>query len=99
MEKKYSINELEFLAVVWAKENFRNFVYGTEFEVVSDHKALTTILKDNRSNETFSLGLMRWVDRLLPFQFKLVPMHQVVQLEWQITCPDTHPNGTATKIQ
>ena len=71
-EKKYSINELELLAVVWAIENFRNFVYGTEFEVVSDHKALTTILKDNRSNKTFSSRLTRWVDRLLPFQFKVV---------------------------
>ena len=53
-EKKYSINEIELIAVVWAIEKFRNFVYGTEFEVVSDHKALTTILKNNRSNKTFS---------------------------------------------
>ena len=71
-EKKYSINELELLVVVWAIEKFRNCVYGTEFEVVSDHKALTTILKVNRSNKTFSSRLTRWVDRLLPFQFKVV---------------------------
>ena len=31
-EKKYSINELELLAVVWAIENFRNFVYETELK-------------------------------------------------------------------
>ena len=71
-EQKYSINELELLAVVWAVEYFRNFVYGTEFEVVSDHKALTTILRGNRGNKTYSSRLTRWVDRLLPFQFRVV---------------------------
>ena len=40
-EQKYSINELELLAVVWAIENIRNYVYGVQFEVKSDHKALT----------------------------------------------------------
>ena len=68
-EQKYSIIELELLALVWAVENFRNYVYGTEFEVVSDHKALTSILKGNRANKTFSSRLTRWVDRRSPFQF------------------------------
>ena len=36
-DKKYSINEIELLAVVWTIEIFQNYVYGTEFEVVSDH--------------------------------------------------------------
>ena len=39
LEQKNSINELEFLAVVWSIENFRNYVYGTDFEVVLDHKS------------------------------------------------------------
>ena len=71
-EQKYSITEIELLAVVLAIENFRNFVYGMEFEVVSDHKVLLTIPKDNRGNKTFPSRLTRWVDRLLPFQFKVV---------------------------
>ena len=53
-EQKYSINELELLAVVWAVEYFRNFVYGTEFEVVSDHKALTTIESNHSVNSSDS---------------------------------------------
>ena len=57
VEKKGSINKLELLSVVWAIENFRKFVYGAEFEVVSDNKALTTILKDNGSNKLFSSRL------------------------------------------
>ena len=68
----FSTNELELLAVVWAIENFRNYVWGTEFEAVSDHKALMTISKDNRANKTFSSRLTRWVDCLLLFQFKVV---------------------------
>ena len=71
-EQKYSINELELLAVIWAVENFRNYVYGTEFEIVSDHRALLSVLKNNRGNKTFSSRLTRWVDRLLPFEFKIV---------------------------
>ena len=53
-------------------ENFRNYVYGAEFEVVSDNKASMTILSDNWANKTFWCRLTRWVDILLPFQFKVV---------------------------
>ena len=42
-EQKHSINELELLAVVWAIESFRNYVYGIQFEIISDQKALTAI--------------------------------------------------------
>ena len=68
-EQKYSITELELLAVVWAFEGFRNFVYGIQFEVISDHKALTAILKGNLANKTCSDRLSRWIDRLPQFQF------------------------------
>ena len=71
----YSINELQLFALLWLIENFRNYVYGTDFEVVSDHKALMTVLKDNRANKTYktySSRLDRSVDRILPFQFKVV---------------------------
>ena len=71
-EQKYSINDLQLYAVVWSIENFKNYVYGTESEVVSDHKALMTVLKDNMASKTYSSRLTRWVDRLLPLQFKVV---------------------------
>ena len=71
-ESKYLINELELLAVVWSVEHFKNYVYGIEFEIVSDHKALKSVLKANKSNKTFSSRLTRWVDRLLPFEFNVV---------------------------
>ena len=71
-EMKYSINELELLAIVWAIEHFKNYVYGVQFKVISDHKALMSVLKPNRGNKTFSSRLTRWVDRLLPFEFEVV---------------------------
>ena len=37
-EMKYSTNELELLGVVWATEQCRNYLYGAEFQIVTDHK-------------------------------------------------------------
>ena len=53
LECKYSINELELLAVVWAVEHFKNYLYGTKFQIVSEHKAWTSVLKGNTNNKTF----------------------------------------------
>ena len=72
LEAKYSINELELLAVVWSVEHFKNYVYGVPFGIVSDHKALQSVLKSNKGNKTYSSRLTRWVDKLLPFDFSIV---------------------------
>ena len=72
LQAKYSINEIELLAVVWAIEHFKNYVYGEKFGVVSDHKTLQSVLKANKGNKTFSSRLTRWVDRLLPFDFSVI---------------------------
>ena len=71
-EKKYSTNELELLAVVWVVDRFKHYLLGKEFVIVTDHKALTSALEGNRSSKTYQLRLTRWVDRLLPYQFKIV---------------------------
>ena len=71
LESKYSINELELLAIVWAIEHFKNYLYGTKFKKISDHKALTFVLKGNKKNKTYSSRLTRWVDRLFPFEFEI----------------------------
>ena len=69
---KYSTNELELLGVVWAtKHHFRNYLYGTEFQIVTDHKALLSALSANHGNKTMHSRLTRWVNRLLPFNFKI----------------------------
>ena len=72
LETKYSINELELLAVVWSVEHFKNYVYGVRFAVVSDHKTLQSVSKSNKGNKTYSSRLTRWADRLLRFDFSIV---------------------------
>ena len=66
LESRYSTNKLELLAVVWSLEYFKYYLYGSEFILQTDHKALLTALK-NRGKKTYQSRLTRWVDRLLPF--------------------------------
>ena len=71
-EKKYSTNQLEMLAVVWGAEYFRNYVLGRKFLIVTDHKALVSLLNgNNKKNETMFSRLTRWLDRLIPFDFQV----------------------------
>ena len=66
-EKKYAINELELLAVVWGLEHFRLYIYGKPIKLLTDHQALEPLIKRNRSNKTYSARLTRWLDRLAHF--------------------------------
>ena len=71
-EKKYSTNELELLAVVWATEHFRNYIYGRFLTVRSDHKAFFTLLNSSpKGNKTFFSQITRWYDRPVPYDFKV----------------------------
>ena len=69
VEDRYSINELEFLGVVWSVEDFKYYLYGKTFTVITDHRALLSIMTENRANKFYNSRLTRWVDRLLPFDF------------------------------
>ena len=51
LETKYSINELELLAIAWSVEYFRNYVYAVKGKIISDHKALATVLKGHKRNK------------------------------------------------
>ena len=48
-QKKYSTKKLEMLAVVCGSEYFRNYIFGRKFTVVTNHKALVSLL--NRNNK------------------------------------------------
>ena len=66
-EQRYSINELELLAVVWSLEHFKYYLFGSHFTLQTHHQALLSALKNNRGNKLYQSRLTRWVDRLLPF--------------------------------
>ena len=67
-----------------------SYVYRTEFGVVSDHKALQSVLKSNKGNKTFSSRLTRWVGRLLPFEFAVI--HTVGRTLGMVDYLSRHPS-------
>ncbi|KAL4231673.1 hypothetical protein ACF0H5_009252 [Mactra antiquata] len=66
IEKRYSTTEKEALAIVWACEKYNTYLYGTNFELITDHKPLE-IIYSTRSKP--SARIQRWVLRLLPYTF------------------------------
>ena len=85
-EERYSINELDFLGVVWSIEFFKIYLYGKEFSIITDHRALLSILKEHRSNKSYSSRLSRLVDQLLPYQFKIKHLPGADYISRNITC-------------
>ena len=51
VEKKFSTNGMELLAVVWGSTVFRNYIFGKHITVVTDHKALVTLLNGNNKKQ------------------------------------------------
>ena len=45
-EKLYSIKELELFGVVWSIEDFKHYLYGKKFPLVTDHRVLLSILRE-----------------------------------------------------
>ena len=70
-EKKYSIGDLELLAVVWGLENFRFYLYGKKVYLYTYHQALEPLIKRNRCNKQYSARLTRWLDRLTHFDISI----------------------------
>eukprot|EP00105_Crassostrea_gigas_P021384 XP_011440495.1 PREDICTED: uncharacterized protein LOC105337466 [Crassostrea gigas] len=77
VERRYSQTEKEALALVWACERFYMYLYGIEFDLLTDHKPLQFIYS-KKSN--LCARIQRWVLRLQPFQFtvKYIPGHKNV---------------------
>ena len=59
------------LGVVWSIEHFRYYLYGKPITVITDHRALLSIMRENRANKSYNSRLTRWVDRLLPLDFTI----------------------------
>ena len=64
-ETRYSTVEKEGLAIKWALESLKYYLLGREFDLETDHRALTWIntMKDQNSR------LTRWYLSLQPFKF------------------------------
>ena len=64
-ETRYSTIEKECLAIKWALDSLRYYLLGREFDLQTDHRALTWIqtMKDRNARVT------RWYLELQPFKF------------------------------
>lgn len=67
-EKNYSAVRRELKALVFALEEFRPYVHGTDFFVHTDHKPLTYLFTQQQLNPMF----FRWIDTLLENSFQLI---------------------------
>lgn len=66
-EVKYSVVEKEGLAIKWALESLRYYLLGREFDLETDHRALTWI----HSMKDHNCRLTRWYLSLQPFKFTI----------------------------
>ena len=73
-EECYSVIELELLGTVWSIDYFKIYFYGKNFTVITNHRALLSILKEHRSNKSDDSRLSRLIDRLLPYNFTIEHM-------------------------
>ena len=69
VETRYSQVEKEALAVVWACEKLHLYLYGSEFDMVTDNKAIELIFGNAKS--TPKARIERWCLRLLPYKFTI----------------------------
>ena len=68
VERRYSQTEREALAVLFAVERFRVYLYGTQFIVLSDSKALERIFT---SKHVTTPRIQNMVLKLQPYDFKV----------------------------
>ena len=64
-EVNYSTYDLELEAVVFALKIWRHYLYGTRFEVFSDHKSLKYLFDQKELN----MRQRRWIEFLKDYDF------------------------------
>ncbi|XP_070614630.1 FK506-binding protein 15 isoform X1 [Erythrolamprus reginae] len=71
-ERNYSQLDKEALALVAGVKKFHNYIFGRNFELVTDHKPLLGLLAPNKPTPPFmSPRLIRWALFLSGYQYEL----------------------------
>ncbi|MCI42757.1 CCHC-type integrase, partial [Trifolium medium] len=66
-ERNYPTHDLELAAVVFALKVWIHYLYGSRFEVFSDHKSLKYLFDQNELN----MRQRRWLEFLKDYDFGL----------------------------
>jgi len=66
-EMNYPTHDLELAAVVYVLKIWRHYLYGSKFEVFSDHKSLKYLFDQKELN----MRQRRWLEYLKDFDFQL----------------------------
>ena len=67
-ERNYPTHDLELAAVVFALKLWRHYLYGSKFEVFSDHKSLKYLF----DQKELYMRQRRWLEFLKDYDFELV---------------------------
>jgi len=67
-EVHYGITEKECLAVIWAVKQFRHYLHGQQFTIITDHAALKWLVNIREANGR----LARWAIYLQSFNFEII---------------------------
>ncbi|XP_049880106.1 uncharacterized protein K02A2.6-like [Pectinophora gossypiella] len=67
-ERKYSQTEKEALALVWAIEHFNTFLFGKEFDLITDHRPLEFLFSPKSKP---CARVERWVLRLQAYRYNI----------------------------
>ena len=71
-ERNYSQIEKEALGIVWGVKRFHKYIYARKFRLVTDHRPLVFILKENRSiPEMGASRILRWAITLSSYQYTI----------------------------
>ena len=67
-ESNYGATQLEQLAVVWAVDHYKHYLYGKPFFVITDHTALKALMKQEDPKGKFA----RWSMKLQPYDIDML---------------------------
>ena len=71
-EKNYAQVEKEALAIIFGIKKFHQYIYGRRFQLITDHKPLTTILSPKTGLPTLAAArLQRWAIMLSAYQYDI----------------------------
>ena len=67
LERNYPTHDLELAAVVFSLKMWRHYLFGSKFEVFSDHKSLKYLF----SQKELNMRQRKWLEFLKDYDFEL----------------------------